>query len=302
MISEFRGVYAIPCTPFDGDGAIDEASLRREVQFCLECGAHGLVGPVNASEFSTLSDAERRRWATIAAEELDGRIPYIVGVSAVSGPVAAEFASHARQVGAAAVIAMPPYVNRLDEPRLFDYYAAIAEAAQLPVFLQDWIPPIGQTMPPPLMARMIREIPGVEYLKEESAKASQVISQLFALCGDELKGIQGGQAGRHIFTEYARGVCGTMPAAELTDVHVRIWNLLEAGEETEARELFYGILPLLNFEAPYGVAAYKEVLRRRGVIATNTCRGAMTPLDDEDLRELDRIWPYVEPLFSVRYP
>src|SRR5690349_868710 len=108
----FRGVFTIPCTPFHEDGSLDEASLRREVRFCLECGAHGLVGPVNASEFYTLTDAERLRVMTIIAEENAGRVPYVAGCSAVSAAHGVMLARHAHSIGAAAIMAMPPVIRK----------------------------------------------------------------------------------------------------------------------------------------------------------------------------------------------
>ena len=59
MAKEFRGVYSIPVTPFEEDGAVDYESLRRCVAFCVEAGAHGIVMPVNASEGPSLTDVER---------------------------------------------------------------------------------------------------------------------------------------------------------------------------------------------------------------------------------------------------
>ena len=47
----FRGVFTIPSTPFTS-GEIDIPSFRRIIDFCIGCGAHGLVFPVNASEWS----------------------------------------------------------------------------------------------------------------------------------------------------------------------------------------------------------------------------------------------------------
>ena len=91
-----------------------------------------------------------------------------------------------------------------------------------------------------------------------------------------------------------------MPACQATDVHVAIWNALDAGNEAEARRLFYRLLPLLNIEAAFGVALYKEVLCRRGVIATPTLRGRVSsPLDSFDHQELDAIWRDVSDLFTV---
>ena len=109
----------------------------------------------------------------------------------------------------------------------------------------------------------------------------------------------GGQGGRFLFNEVARGACGTMPACHLTDLQVDLWNLLEAKLEAEARALFARLLPMLNFEQMYAVSAYKEVLRRRGAIATAVCRGGPAPLDDVDHRELDAILADLEPLLRV---
>jgi 4-hydroxy-tetrahydrodipicolinate synthase len=297
----FRGIFAIPVTPFTASGELDEASLRREVRFCLDCGAHGIVAPVNASEFSSLSDEERRRVVEIVAEENAGRVPFIAGVSAVSEWVGAELARHARECGADAVIAMPPYVKKAAGEEIFRYYARIAEAGDLPVVLQDFIPPIGTPMPAALMARMLREIPQVRYLKEEALLPCQVMTEAARLAGPALEGVMGGQGGRYLMTEVERGACGTMPAAQCADVLVDLWALIESGDAAGARRLFNRLLPLLNLEAMYSVALYKEVLRRRGVIATAFCRAAPAALDAHDLRELDAILQDLEPLFRVRY-
>ncbi|MGQ9556260.1 MAG: dihydrodipicolinate synthase family protein, partial [Anaerolineae bacterium] len=60
MSKQMRGIFAILCTPFNEDESLDEDSLRREVNFVVEAGAHGIVAPVMASEFQTLSDSERK--------------------------------------------------------------------------------------------------------------------------------------------------------------------------------------------------------------------------------------------------
>jgi dihydrodipicolinate synthase/N-acetylneuraminate lyase len=297
----FRGVYTIPVTPFTETGEVDEESLRREVRFCLDCGAHGLVAPVNAGEFYTLTDDERKRVVEIVAEENAGKVPFVAGCSAVSARHAAMLARHAQSAGAAAVMAMPPVIRKSAGEEIFQYYRELSEAVEIPVILQDFVAPIGTPMPVELMARMLREIPNVRFVKEETVLGPHVLSRLRALCGDALEGTMGGQGGRYLFNEYARGACGTMPACHLTDVQVDIWERLDGGHEAEARKLFDRILPLLNFEHMYSVSAYKEVLRRRGVIRTTFCRGGPAPLDSHDLRELDAIMAGIEPLLRVRY-
>ena len=109
----FRGIFTIPSTPFQKNGEIDIPSFQRTVEFCINCGAHGLVYPVNASEFTVLSDAERMLLSGVLVEQNAGRIPAIIGVAGVSKEVAAVFASHAREIGADGVIAMAPYINHV---------------------------------------------------------------------------------------------------------------------------------------------------------------------------------------------
>jgi dihydrodipicolinate synthase/N-acetylneuraminate lyase len=297
----FRGVFAIPPTPFDDAGNVDEASLRRCVDFCVGAGAHGIVAPVNASESIALTDAERVRVADLLVEQAAGRVPVIVGVSGTSTAASVLYAECAKRAGADAVIAMPPYVKHAPADEIYDFYVAVARAsAPLPVWVQDYVGPIGTPMAPSLLARLFEEIPGVEFLKEETALAPQVMTRVRELAGASLRGVMGGMAGRYLLEEYRRGACGTMPACEVADVHVLIWNALDRGDEAEARRLHTRLLPLLNYEAMYSFTIYKEVLLRRGVIASARTRvpGAGR-LDAENQRELDLLLADLESLFMV---
>ncbi|MHC4480321.1 MAG: dihydrodipicolinate synthase family protein, partial [Planctomycetota bacterium] len=145
MSQNMRGVFTIPSTPFREDGRVDEPAFRRIVDFCVECGAHGLVYPVNASEFTALSDRERMELSEVLVEQNAGRLPVVIGVAGVSGEVAADFAAHARGIGADAVIAMPPYVRRgrLPQEVILQYYRRISDACELPIFIQNYVPPVG---------------------------------------------------------------------------------------------------------------------------------------------------------------
>jgi 4-hydroxy-tetrahydrodipicolinate synthase len=298
----FRGVFTIPVTPFDERGEVDEASLQREVDWCVRAGAHGIVAPVNASEGPALTDEERKRVTRLVVEATAGRIPTVIGVSATGVQSSLLFTRWAKELGADAVIAMPPYGAKLADPEaVFGFYQAVADAADgLPVFIQNWSGPAGTPMGVPQLVRLLTEIDNVSYSKEETVNAGHMMTATLAAAGDACKGIMGGIGGRYLLDEYRRGACGTMPACQVTDVHAAIWNALDAGDEAGARRTFNRLLPLLNFEALYGVALYKEVLKRRGVIAHTTLRGSKTArLDEYDQQELDAILRDVSELFTV---
>lgn len=299
----FRGVYAIPVTPFTPNGDLDIPSLSRCVEFCIVAGAGGVVAPVNASEFFTLTETERKQVVETVVAQTNGRVPVVAGVSGPSTQVAVEMAAHAGKVGADSVMAMPPFVRHPGPDEIMEFYAAVAKAAGVPVWIQDYVAPMGTPMAPALLGRMLREIPGVDYLKEETALAPQVMTLVKDLAGDALKGMMGGMAGRYLLDEYARGACGTMPACEITDAHVAVWNALESGDQAESRRLFREILPLLNIEAMYSFVVYKEVLYRRGIIACPKSRAPGSPtLDAAASRELDLILQDLAPLLTAKLP
>jgi dihydrodipicolinate synthase/N-acetylneuraminate lyase len=298
----WRGVFTIPCTPFTDNGALDLASLRSEVEFCVAAGAHGVVAPVNASEAWTLTDDERRTVAETIVATVAGRIPVVVGVSAGSAAASVAFAQHAAAIGADAVIALPPTGPAAPLAAIYEFYRALAEAIAIPIFVQNHDAPYGTRLSPEFVARLVRELPHVDWVKEETLPPGHAITAELQLAGPKLKGVMGGIAGRHLIDEHRRGACGTMPACEATDVHVQVWDALDAGDACAARQLFNRLLPLLNFESR-SPGVYKAVLKRRGVIASDYLRHlAGNPLDEFDHKELDAILGDMIDLFRLAPP
>lgn len=299
-----RGVYVILVTPFDDQGRIDEESLRAEVDFCIETGAHGLVTPANASEFFTLSDLERKSIGDAVIDQCAGRLPVIISVTGASAPVAVEYVRIAQEAGADGLMAMPPPIRTPTTESIVAYFEAIAAAARVPIIVQNSVF-VGSPMRPELLARLVDNCDGIHYIKEESDPCTHVATRITQLVTNKgnLHGIFGGLAGRHLMNEMARGICGTMPAAEVPDVHSAVWNAFERGDVAEARRLFNRLLPLLNMESLYPLQLYKEVLRRRGVIRRATLRNNLqSPLDEIDHRELDAILSDIEDLLVVTGP
>jgi len=274
--------------------------LRSCVEFCVDAGAHGIVAPVNASESIALTDAERLRVAQILVEQAAGRVPVVVGVSGASTAASVLYARAAAEAGADAVMAMPPYVRHPSADEIPEFYRALAHATRLPIWIQNYVAPVGTPMSPAAIANLVREIDTVSYVKEETALAPQVMTQTKELAGDALEGFMGGMAGRFLLDEYARGACGTMPACEVADAHVAVWQALEAGDDELARQRFRLLLPLLTYEAMYSMVVYKEVLRRRGVIDNARVRApGAAKLDEHNHRELDQLLRDLTPLLTA---
>lgn len=291
----WRGIFVIVVTPFDDDLNLDEASLRQEIAYCLDAGVHGLVGPANASEFGTLSDAEKETWIRVVLDACGDRVPFIATTSGLHAHGAASFSRWAQEQGAAGIMAMPPYLLHPDAAGCYTYYQQLSQAVSIPIVIQNFLGPIGTPMSSAQVGRMCRELDTVQYVKEETWPEPRQLSATLQAAGDSCLGVFGGQGGVFLLDEYRRGACGNMPACQIAQQHVRLWELLEADREPEARALFNQVLPLISFERLHGVAVYKEVLQRRGVFRTPHCRMPKYFLDAQDRMELDAILEGVEP-------
>ncbi len=295
----YRGIFTIPSTPFQEDGQIDVEGFRRVVDFCIECGAHGLVYPVNASEWIHLTDDERLKLTEILVEQNAGRLPVVVSVTSNSKEGSSRFASHAASVGADALIAMPPVVRMRDhsEKVIYEYFQEISNVAKLPIFIQNWTGPIGTVMSSNFLLRLCREIEHVSYIKEETIPSTTRLTEIVEGNDGSVKGFFGGSGGRYLIEEYLRKTDGNMPGCHVTDVVVAFWNALENGDDARAQHIYKEMAPLFFFESQLS-GCYKEVLKRRGVIDCAKKRNGDMPLDAIASEYLDRVLQDLEPLMT----
>ena len=304
MSAQLRGLFPVGVTPFDEQGLIDEDSLRRSLEFYIETGVNGIAHVLGGSEFSTLTDEERRLVTRTVTQVVDHRVPVMIGVAGLSPQHAVELATYAEQCGADAVVSMPCYTRiPMSPPQIEEYYQTLGASVNIPVIIQNAISPYGVPMPAQMLARLMQDIEHVDYVKEETSNPGHMISTVLKLAGDACKGILGGFGGHYILDEYRHGSCGTMPFPHVPDVHAALWNALEDGKREEARRIFHRLLPLYNLEDHFGVALCKEILRRRGVILTATVRipGRAT-LDDINHEELSIILTELQELFTCCPP
>ena len=301
MSKTFRGIFTVLSTPFDKRLEVDWEGLRHIVDFCIECGVHGLVWPVIASSFTTLTDEERLKGAKVVVEQAAGRVPVVIGAQGVSKQHAVIFSRHANEIGADAVIAMSPYIQKLEgEEAFLQYYQGISSVVDIPIFIQDQ--ETGGTLPVNTIIRLIQEVEHIEYIKEESMPGTHKVTQILEKAPPKLKGVFGGMGGLFMLLEYPRGVIGQMPACDIPDVLVYLWNALEAGNFREAKRI-YGLMSPLFALASTGAGGPMEILRRRGILKDIYQRNSRALIMDEyDHRALDDILRDMEPLFSCNPP
>ncbi len=165
---------------------------------------------------------------------------------------------------------MPPYHGaslRADEPGIVEHFQRIADAAPLPIMLQD-APISGVALSVPFLVRLAREVPTLRYFKIEVPGAAAKLRGLIEAGGAAIEGPFDGEESITLMADLDAGATGTMPCALLPDLIRPVVVHHRAGRRAEAAAAYARILPLINFEnRQCGLRATKTVMMEGGVIA-----------------------------------
>jgi 2-keto-3-deoxy-L-arabinonate dehydratase len=294
MSKKLEGIIPILATPFHDDGSIDVEGQKHVVDHLLEQGTHGLSAFGNAGEGYALCGDERRTLLEAIVKHVNGRVPVVVGIGTTGTDVAVSLCKEAEDLGADALMVLPPFYLRPDGDGVVFFYKEISDAVSVPIMVQD-APLLSQVpMPPALLARLAKDVPNVTCAKVEAPPTAPKISRVAEAASGLV--LLGGLNGQFMIEEIQRGARGCMPAADMTSFYVHIWDRLEAGDVSSAWDCFTRILPLVRFELQpgLGVSAVKHNLVARGVIESARVRHPTRALDAGGLKELavlrERLW------------
>jgi 4-hydroxy-tetrahydrodipicolinate synthase len=283
------GTYAIMATPFREDGSLDAPGIDRLVDFELGAGVHGLTILGILGEAHKLTEEERGRVVEAFVKRVNGRIPVVVGTSAPATDLAIRYSRQAADLGATALMVAPPTnLRNLDAVR--EYYRRVHDAISLPIVVQDEPVFSGVIMPAGFLASITDALPRARTIKLEELPSPVKVGQVLTAAKQPV-GVYGGMGGVYLYEELLRGAIGTMTGFAFPEVLVGIYTAFIAGDRAGARELFYRYLPIIRYEGQpiIGLALRKEILKRRGVIASAMIRHPGPVLDPGSRAELDEL-------------
>jgi 4-hydroxy-tetrahydrodipicolinate synthase len=286
-----HGVYSVLPTPFTSTSDIDGPSLRKVVDLAIAAKVDGLTILGVTSEVARFTEAERREATDIILGQVNGRVPVVVGTTAEGLRTCIEYTRQAKAAGAARVMVSPPRMPKLNSDAVVRHYAALADAVDIPIVVQDYPPISGYAMEPALLARIAREVPAARTIKLEDPPTPFKTSRILAEAKDLQVDIFGGLGGVFLLEELLAGSAGAMTGFAYPEALVEIVSRFKSGDVDGAAEVFYRFVPLMRFEFQEGIgmAIRKEVLRRRGVVADPIVRAPGARLDANTLAALDRV-------------
>lgn len=275
-----QGIFPVIPTLFTARNELDLAGQRRVIRFALAAGAHGLVFPGVASEYSHLSLPEREQLLALVAAETAGKVPLVGGASAPTANEVIAAGSIALKHGIRHLMIMAPVGLGADVAAHRTFFQQVA--AGLPgaeIILQNAPVPTGAGLSAKAIIEIAASIPAITYIKEETLPSGPAITALRAAAIPSVRGVFGGGGARYIIDELDRGACGAMPAVELTDLHVALWSADASGDRAQARRLYRLSLPLLTAQAIYRMRLTKLVLAQRGIADAQHVRAPLPEMD-----------------------
>ncbi len=280
------GFFAIPPTPFTADGEVDEASLVGVIRHQIEIGVDGLLLLAVASEAMFLTATEKRRIVQRVAREVGDSRPVLVAAYEPATHAVVEQARRWVDMGAAAVVVLPPYAVAPDAEAIVRHVDTVARAVDAPIFVQDEPNTSGVALSAELIARIAREVTGVAGFKVEGQPVTQKLTAVRAQVGKAVALFSA--AGTTFLDELARGSDGIMTGYVYPELIVEVLRLFRAGSTSRARDLWERYLPLTAAEWRPGLgwSIRKEILHMRGLIATPAVRNPAPVIDADTRTEL----------------
>lgn len=242
-----RGVYTAIVTPFDAHDVLDVAGLRENVRLQLESGVDGIVALGTTAEAPTLTPDEKKKIVVTVMNEVDGRVPVMVGTGSYSTKQTIAQTQEAKAAGAHSALIVTPYYNKPTQEGIYLHFKAVAEAVDIPIMVYNIQGRTGQNIQTDTLKRLA-EIPNIIGVKEASGnilQISEVIEQVgrfrpdfSVMCGDDTLTLAAMALGAH----------GVISVVSNLIPHVikQLVTLLQNGDYNEARALHHRLMPLIR--------------------------------------------------------
>ncbi len=275
-------------TPFKSDSSIDEAALRRLVQWQVEDGIDFLVPCGTTGETPTLSHEEWLRVIQVTIEVAAGRVPIVAGATSNS---TRDAVAKAREVadlrGVDGILTASPYYNKPTQEGQYQHFKAIAEAVDKPIILYNVPGRTGANLEPATLARLAA-IPNIAGVKEASGNISQ-IAEVFNAVPEKFRIFSGDDA--VTLPVIALGGVGVISVAS-NEIPRKLSEMVRealSGDWRKARALHRQYLPLMqaNFIESNPIPV-KAALAMMGMIEENY-RLPLVRMKPENRAKLEKI-------------
>jgi 4-hydroxy-tetrahydrodipicolinate synthase len=283
-----EGVIGYPITPFTTDGAVDLEKYRRLLGRLVDSGVHAVAPLGSTGVLPYLSDAEREAIVEVTMEGVAGKVPVMIGVSALTTERTMHHARFAERHGATAVMIIPMSYWKLTEREVFHHFKHVAESISIPIMAYNNPSTGGLDMTPEFLALLV-EISNISMIKESTGDLSRLRRLGDLLAGADAAFFNGyNPLALEAFRAGAAGWCTAAPNL-IPQLTLDLYAAARRGDWAEASALFEKQAPLLELIVKGGLPrTILAGLKSLGLDA-GSLRAPLLELSKADTEKLDAL-------------
>lgn len=285
--TSFKGIIAYPITPFDKEEKVDIRLYKTLLERLIVSGSHAVAPLGSTGVMPYLTDEEKEAITEATLQQVNGRVPVLVGVSNLTTDKTIYHAKFAEKAGADAVMIIPMSYWKLTDDEIVQHYDAVAKQISVPIMAYNNPATGGVDMSPALLKRLL-EIPNVTMIKESSGDV-QRMHYLKRELGDDVAFFNGSNPlALAAFSAGATGWCTAAPNL-IPELNVALYDAIQKNDLQEAQKVFYKQLNLLKFIVnkglPRAIKAGLEIQEIEG----GFLRSPLKPLTENEIEEFKLI-------------
>lgn len=280
MTVSWRGVFPAACTQFHSDESLNIPGTLKHLDAMLAAGVHGFVMMGSVGENTTLELSEKKELLKATLEHVGKKVPVLTGVAEYTTSQACRWAEAAANLGADGLMVLPPMVYKGDDRETMAHFRTVAKATDLPIMIYNNPPAYKADITPEMFVELADE-PKFACIKESSDNPRRITDiinltkdryVLFAGVDDLfLECVMLGAVG------WISGLVNAFPAENRL-----IWDLVQAGKWTEAREIYRWYTPLLHLDTHPKLVQYIKLASAECGYGTELCRAPRLNLVGEE--------------------
>jgi len=136
-MTALKGIVPPMITPLINESKLDYRGLEKLIEHLISGGVHGLFILGTTGEAPSLSHALRVDLIKYVCDQVNGRIPVLVGITDVSLKEAVHISDKSKEFGAQAVVLAPPFYYQIDQNELYHFTEQLIGEISLPVYLYN---------------------------------------------------------------------------------------------------------------------------------------------------------------------
>ena len=151
----------------------------------------------------------------------------------------------AKKAGADAALVVGPYYNRPTQHGYFQHFSTVADAVDIPLIIYNVPGRTGGNIEAATMLRMAEEIPNVVMVKEASGNMTQIM-EIARNMPKHFSLLSGDDSLAYSLIALGGDGCISVVSNEVPKEYSNLLRLCLKGNWTEALQLHYRLLPLMN--------------------------------------------------------